>query len=348
MQNSKSYRLGFVMTVICLLANFITAKANSLQGEKPPLLVILETDLGNDIDDVLAMDMLYKYADEGRVKILAINSNKMSPYSYRMINILNIWYGYPKIPIGKLALTRNDSNSNYAKAVYEFKINNKWVFKSTILYNNQVPLATEVYRQVRSQQADQSVIIISTGFSTNLSKLLTSTADKYSKASGKDLGTKKIKFLSVMAGNFEDPAFHEFNVEQDIYAAQKVFSGWPTPVICSPYELGEKILYPASSIENNFKWTAHHPLVVGYESYLKMPYNRPSWDLTAVLYAVEGLSNYFDQSPKGKISVNDQGATHFTVDPLGLHQYLKANARQAKIISDRFLQLTTRKPKSIR
>ncbi|MGV8878920.1 MAG: nucleoside hydrolase [Sphingobacteriaceae bacterium] len=310
--------------VIFLFTNVITVNANSSQHQKPPSLVIFETDIGNDIDDILAMDMLYKYADEGSVKILAINSNKISPYSVRMIDGLNIWYGYPKIPTGKVAISGIDTASNYAKTVYDFKTNNKRVFK-TAIREDQVPLATEIYRKVLSQQADHSVIIISTGFSTNLAKLLGSKADKYSKATGMELVTKKVKFLSVMAGNFEDPAFHEFNVEQDISDAQKIFSEWPTPVICSPFELGEKILYPASSIENDFKWTAHHPMVIGYENYLKMPYDRPTWDLTAVLYAVEGLSNYFDQSPTDKLSVNDQGATHFTADPAGLHRYLKAN-----------------------
>lgn len=342
----RTYSFIFSMLVILLFTGSKPFKKGSLPEKKSPLLVIFETDLGNDIDDVLAMDMLYKYADEGLVKILAINSNKISPYSYRMIDILNIWYGYPKTPVGKVALSGSDTALNYAKKVYDYKINNQKEFKTSSRNDEKVPLATAIYRKILSRQADQSVVIISTGFSTNLAKLLATPADKYSKASGKELVTKKVKFLSVMGGNFEDPSFKEFNIEQDIGAAQQVFAGWPSPVICSPFELGAKIHYPASSIEKDFNWTPHHPMVIGYKNYLKMPYDRPTWDLTAVLYAVEGLANYFDESPKGTITVTDSGSTLFTADPAGLHRYLKANAQQAKTISDRFLQLITRKPKN--
>ena len=31
-------------------------------------LIIFETDMGNDVDDAWALDMLHKYADEGRLE----------------------------------------------------------------------------------------------------------------------------------------------------------------------------------------------------------------------------------------------------------------------------------------
>jgi inosine-uridine nucleoside N-ribohydrolase len=317
-------------------------KAQPMNKTKAPLMIIFETDLGNDVDDALAMDMLYKYADDGLIKILAINSNKLSPYSYGMINIMNKWYGYPDIPFGKVDREGQDTAYNFAKAVCEFKVNNKPVFQTNISDN--VEKATQVYRRILSKQPDHSVIIISTGFSTNLAKLLETKADKHSNLSGLDLISKKVKLLSVMAGNFEDPNFKEYNVVEDIPAAQKVFSSWPTPLVCSPFELGEKINYPGSSIANDFKWAPDHPMVIAYENYIKMPYDRPTWDLTSVLYAIEGRGAYFDESEKGKISVDDSGVTHFKADAKGKHQYLKAGQHQQELIKNRFLELITRKP----
>jgi hypothetical protein len=41
----------------------------------------------------------------------------------------------------------------------------------------------------------------------------------------------------------------------------------------------------------------HHPLREAYELYQKMPYDRETWDLTAVLYAVRPDSGYFGRRP---------------------------------------------------
>lgn len=72
-------------------------------SEETPVKVIFDTDMGNDIDDALALDMLYKYADEGRITLLGITSNKEEhPASVEYIDILNTFYGYPDIPVGRI------------------------------------------------------------------------------------------------------------------------------------------------------------------------------------------------------------------------------------------------------
>jgi len=114
-------------------------------------------------------------------------------------------------------------------------------------------------------------------------------------------------------------------------------------VVTSPFEVGIAINYPATSIENDFKWAPEHPVVEAYKCYMKMPYDRPTWDLTAVLYSVEGPS-YFNISPAGKIEVTDQGATTFTVDENGKHYYLMVDSIQAENIKQHFIQLVSRQP----
>lgn len=41
-----------------------------------PQAVIFDTDMGNDVDDALALAMLYRYSDEGKAKVLGIMVNK--------------------------------------------------------------------------------------------------------------------------------------------------------------------------------------------------------------------------------------------------------------------------------
>jgi inosine-uridine nucleoside N-ribohydrolase len=343
------------MAVICLIlatffiSSFSTNKALQNKESLPtsPINVIFETDMGNDIDDALALDMLYKYADQGKVKILAISNNKNSEYSIHYIDVLNTWYGYPDIP---LATVKNGTNSegdakDYVRAVSEFMADGKLVFKRSITNYSKVMESTRLYRKMLSQQPDNSVTIISVGFSTNLARLLDTPADEFSPLSGKELIRKKVKLLSMMAGNLLSGENKEYNVMKDPGAARKVFAQWPTPIMISPFEVGMVIHYPASSIQNDFKWTKYHPVALSFETYKTMPYDAPAWDLTAVLYAIEGNEGYFDISPAGRISVDANTFTHFQEDRQGMHRYLKINPELTGKVRARFIELITTKPK---
>jgi inosine-uridine nucleoside N-ribohydrolase len=315
-------------------------------GTVPLLNVIFETDMGNDVDDALALDMLYKYQDEGKIKLLCVNSNKNSIYSPLYISLLNNWYGYPFIPVGTLAPggKSDDDPRNYTAVAYNYTRDGQRVFKTPDT-TGKWQEAVSLYRRILSKQPDHSVTIISVGFSTNLARLLQSPPDQYSSLPGRELVGRKVKLLSMMAGCFTTPTMAEYNVEQDIAAAEKVFAAWPGTVVASPFELGNAITYPATSIQHDFTWTPHHPVVIAYENYRKMPYDRPTWDLTSVLYAVEGADNYFSVTGPGTITVNKQGHTLFTAAASGQHFYLTVNDQQKVLIKKRFIELVTRKPR---
>jgi purine nucleosidase len=165
------------------------------------------------------------------------------------------------------------------------------------------------------------VTIVQVGFSTNLARLLNSHGDQNSALSGAQLVAQKVRLLVTMAGHFP-PAQPEYNVVTDIPSAQKVFAEWPTPVVFSGFEIGQALLFPARSIELDFSWVRDHPVADAYRSYMHMPYDRPSWDLTAALYAVRPDAGYFSLSPNGTVRVDDKGNTLFTPSAEGKHRYL--------------------------
>ena len=82
-----------------------------------------------------------------------------------------------------------------------------------------------------------------------------------------------------------------------------------------------------------------------YKVYLQMPYDRPTWDLTALLYAVEGGS-MFTLSPAGRITVAENGSTAFTPDPEGNRYYLIADEEQNRSIVDHFVKMISSVPES--
>jgi hypothetical protein len=108
--------------------------------------------------------------------------------------------------------------------------------------------------------------------------------------------------------------------------------------VFSGFEIGEALLFPAAAVEKGFAWTVDHPVAEAYRNYKKMPYDRPTWDLTAALYAVRPDAGYFGLSQPGRVTVDDMGRTHFTEDGTGKHRYLilseaqKARALEALVL----------------
>lgn len=307
--------------------------------------VIFETDMGNDIDDAMALDMLYKYHSMGKINLMAVMLNKEGMYPPMYIDLLNTWYGFKKLPMGVSnteSLTRDEDN--FAKSVVVAKNEKgKPLYKRSIKDISKLPDAYKLHRKLLAAAPDHSVTIISVGFSTNLAKLLESGADEYSNLSGKDLISKKVERLVTMAGYISRPDVAEFNVAQDIPSCQKVFAEWPTEIVTSPFDVGMKILYPTSSLDNDFTWTDHHPVTEGCKDYLKGADSRPTWDLTAVLWAIDP-GTCFNLSPAGTIEVTPEGYTHFHENRMGNHYYMITSPVQHKKILKYFLDMVPRNP----
>lgn len=311
-------------------------------SEKTAVNVILETDMGNDVDDALALGLAYNYIDSGKMNLLAVTINKEGRAPGEFVDIMNTFYGHPEIPIGVIregASYCEDDAVNYAKAVVELKAEDGTpAFRRSISDYDSLPDAHVLYRKILAEQDDKSVVVVSIGFSTNLIKLLETEGDEYSPLSGRELVAKKVKLLVAMAGDFEDPNFHEYNVMKDVPAAKTVIETWPSPLVVTPFELGIKTCYPAESIVNDFDWAPLNPIVEAYKSYLPMPYNRPMWDPTALVYAVEG-EDWFTMSENGHIAVTDEGATLFTPDPSGDRKYMMADSLQRERLVEHFVEL---------
>jgi inosine-uridine nucleoside N-ribohydrolase len=183
---------------------------------------------------------------------------------------------------------------------------------------------------------DKSVKIISVGFLGNLGALL---------ESNRELIEKKVISLTTMGGWFTAPNA-EFNISGDLAASRKVFAGWPTELVTSPFEVGAAICYPGESIEKDLDWGIPHPMREGYLAYCPMPHDRPCWDLTATLYAVEG-AEWFTVSEPGIIDVSEDGLTTFTPQSDGRHRYLSVTPEQAEAIKAHFVEIITRKPNNL-
>ena len=301
-----------------------------------PVHLIFDTDMGNDIDDALALAEIHGLESRGEVKLLAVTVTKDNPWAAVYVDIVNTFYGRPGIPIGVVRNGKTNDDGKYNRVVAERRDEHGVLVYPRRLHSGaDAPEAVHLLRQVLVAEADGAVTIVQVGFFTNLARLLDSQPDAASPLNGRALVAKKVRLLSVMAGWFPtgEP---EYNVKIDLPATRKLFAEWPTPIVASGFEIGEAIRYPAASIERDFKWAPNHPVAEAYRAYDKMPYDRQTWDLTAVLYAARPDRGYFSLSPAGTISADAAGRTTLAPDPNGRHRYLIASPEQARRVREAF------------
>ncbi|MBL8174191.1 MAG: nucleoside hydrolase [Bryobacterales bacterium] len=307
--------------------------AASLAGA-PPVAVIFDTDMGNDIDDALALAMIHALESRGEAKLIGVTLTKDNPYAAIYVDLVNHFYKRPGIPVGMVKQGKTPEESAFTRLPADKKTaDGRPVYPRRLGLGVDAPDAAPMLRSLLEKQADGSVAIVQVGFSTNLARLL-------DQPGAAELIRRKVKVLSLMAGQFPDGK-PEYNVRVDIAAAKKVFAEWPTPVVCSGWEVGAALLYPAVSIENDFRHEANHPIADGYRAYKAMPYDRPTWDLTSVLYAVRPERGYFSLSEPGKIHVDDEGKTRFESLPEGRHRYLMVDGVQRARVLEALVQLAS-------
>ena len=277
--------------------------------------VIFDTDMGNDIDDALALAMLHNLTDRGECELIGVTLTNANPAAVPYVRMVNRFYGRADLPVGAaIRALKDGTQDGYMSAALRAMHAES---------SGSAEPAPTVLRRLLTN-AREKVIVVQTGFSTNLAALLDSPA-------GIALAKEKVALIVAMAGNFSDGA-PEYNVKTDVASAQAVFERWPTPIVFSGFEIGRELLFPATSIEHDFVYAHPHPIAESYRDYQKMPYDRPTWDLTAALQAVRPEHGYFELSGPGTVRVESNGVTHFTAGN-GDRRYLRLDpSKHAEIL----------------
>ncbi len=318
-------------------------------AQAEPVRLIFDTDMGNDIDDAMALAMIHNLEKRGACKLLAVTSTKDHPKSAAFIDALNTFYGKPDIPIGAVRNGVTPHLGKYNGLADKVHADGTLVYPHDLRSGEDAPEAVALLRQTLAAQPDRSVAIVQVGFFTNLSRLLKSQPDKYSPLAGPELVAKKVKTLVIMAGAFQtirDNTRHlEYNVKMDIPSAQEFAKDWTAPLIWSGFEIGIAAAYPWQSIMEDYNYVENHLVKEGYLAYVpQQPHDRPTWDLTAVLAAVYPDRGYFDLSAPGTVAIENDGATRFDLDKDGLHHFLKMNSQQTERVREACVQLASEPP----
>lgn len=336
---------------ILILSTGVAARLTPAADPLAPTPLIFDTDIGNDVDDVLALGMIHALQSRGECELLAVTITKDHELAAAFTDVVNTFYGRGDVPIGvcRSGVTPEAGKFN---PLAEVKDGKRDRYPHDLRSGKDAPDAVSVMRAALSSADDGSVAIAQVGFSTNLANLLDSAPDEVSPLSGVELVRKKVKLLSIMAGAFTQipgqdgkPYDHrEYNIVKDIPSAKKIADQWPTPVVWSGFEIGIAVPYPHQSIEKDYRYVAHHPLAEAYIAYNPPPHNRPTWDLTSVLYAVRPDRDYFGLSSAGQVKVADDGLTTFQASDAGAHRYLQLTDSQKIRVTETLVALSSQPP----
>lgn len=321
----KRMAIGLLAVGLCLSAG------------AEPVKVIFDTDMITDFDDVGALACLHALADAGECEILATVSCTRGNASVAAVEVINNYYGRGDLPVGCAkeigvlgdhagATVKVDPKSplgekkgadgghyKYRKLAADYP---HWVKH---LDSDDAPDANLVYRRVLAAQPDASVVICTTGFLTNLRRLLETKPDDISPLDGKTLVAKKVKRWVAMACKYWKG--REYNSGNDWRSSKIVLETWPTPVVFSDFEYGFDIYAgraiaemqgPRNPVKDVFagnipsraevlddpvKWRDRAFGLAG----------RSAWDETAVIAAVRGADSYFNMQYGTHRMVGEKG-----------------------------------------
>lgn len=281
-----------------------------------PVRVIVDTDIFSDADDVTALATAFGLQKLGEAQVIAVGVNTrtsrpaVSNDSWRCAAAVMQWYGAEAVPLGT-SLPNNGTDVNTPD----------FVRPCAALASPATPTpdtAVNVYRRTLAAQPDNSVVVVSTGYLSNLSALLESAPDVSSPLSGRALIAQKVNRLVAMGGGY--PTWPgENNLRGAWVAAQNVAANWTAPIVWAGYEVGDPV-HTGQTISRVHP--ANSPVRVAYEAFVRPGNWIYSYDLVAVYHAVRPNDPRLTVSGPGRNTVDANGGNVFTPNAVGTQRYL--------------------------
>lgn len=303
--------LRFVALLMLLCGPSAEAQTNP---SPQPMRVIFDTDMGSDCDDAGALAILHVYADRGLVDILGcVYSSGKVPYGAAVVEAINIHYGRSRIPVG--AAHDDAVGDPVDKMTAEKLARDQAAFGNRIVHNRDAEEMTALNRRLLAAQPDRSVTYLTVGHTKGLHDLLVSKPDAHSPLNGHDLLKRKVRRWVALGALGANNSERRFTKDWNFYFngtapyTKHLMENLPVPAFY--VDGGEDVLTGKglkATPPGNIVRTAYRDWLWNYEK-KTLDDQRPSWDLVAVYYAVEGLGEFLMDEGQGWLEFDlEQGA----------------------------------------
>ena len=350
MKKLKQSILILICSIVAVACSDNDAPDGNNETPSGPITVILDTDLGNCMDDALAMQAMFSMQQQGLCEVIGVMTSVQVEKARELADRFLHYYKADDVPLGILPGTEQLFEMfPYFQLVDSLKADGTPLFPSTGIPISQRLPAWQLYRQLLAGAEDQSVVIVCIGKYSNLGQLLASAPDEYSPLSGSELVSRKVKRLETMGGCFTPVPLRypseagkvefltvEYNIAGDIPLAKKVLENWPTELCLLPLEEGMKFPSNHDEVVSDYAWQPDSPMYQIYTHYDEWSVGDVGqywWDAVCVMHALLGESS-FNCTRQGVLSIADNGQTTFTLSETGKAHIVSTNAEHTQYVYD--------------
>ena len=174
-----------------------------------PQRLIVDTDMGFDVDDVGAVCLANALHMAGKAELLAVVHDTGCELGIGGVSAMMNFYGMNNVTLGAWrGQYGSDCNQHYegtsGQNQYLSRLIDNPTFAGPVKSSKQAGVLSGVqaYRKVLAAAPNASVNVASIGMPTNLRDLLKSTSDEYSSLSGYDLIAEKVAKIVFMDGGY--------------------------------------------------------------------------------------------------------------------------------------------------
>lgn len=271
--------------------------------------LLIDTDIGPDCDDAGALALAAVLAEKYHVPVCSVVSCTSSRYGAPCAEAICRYCG---LEVGIYAenklpwLLTRENNMRYNRMIAErFGVRKDY------------PDAVSAYRRVLASLPDGGAVLVAIGPFATLAQLMESSADGYSDLPGHALFAKKVSAVVTMSGKY--PAGREYNICCDPVSAIAFFETCRVPILFADFDVGYSVRSGFPALESP---RLDDPVYLSYLYYCAdgdhtKELMNASYDLVAMHFAFEGVSELFGLSEPERFTVLDNGDDEFLPDPTG-------------------------------
>lgn len=296
---------------------------------KPPVGVVFDGAVGESIDAVLGLAVLYGLRAGGEARVISLSVSGHDPQAAALCDAISRFYSPRGTAIGMPAGGESVPASPMADAVLgKRNAEGKPQYARVVeKWKDTADVAALIRNAMSAQQPENGAVVIA-GPLTNLAAALAlPDTSEYVKT--------RVRSLTIAASEAE--------IKKDVAAARKVLGEWPGRLVSIGPDVAA-LAFPGSTLDQRFAATPDHPIADAYRAFHTMPYDAPLTAGAAVLHAVRPNSELFTLSEPGTITVLDDGKIRFSPAAYGRHRLLHIAEGQMEAAIKTLADLTPRHP----